>query len=168
MVVLQEDIETAIQINSISFVFAWSDVTPSHVIDFTIRMANVESDQLTNTFSENYAPGTLVEVYYTDSLYLEGGVGTELTLELDTPFFYNGQDNLLVDISYPDGECWTRVYNWEAGTARCLRYLFMPGGSGSSTGYLFEWVPYMVFEGTANLDQSTFGAIKLILGGIDH
>ena len=165
---MQEEISTAFTISSITFVFAWPDVIPSYVEEFTMSMALVESDQLTDTFSENYAPGTLVEVYYTDSLYLEGGVGTEFILELDTPFFYNGQDNLLIDFYYPDGECWTKVYNWEAGTARCLRYLFMPGGSGSSTGYLYECVPYMVFEGTANLGQSTFGAIKAILGGIGH
>ena len=167
MVVLQEDIETAFQINSIKYVFCWPEET-SYVKDITICMALVECDQLTNTFSENYAPGSLVEVYYNDSLYLENGYGNELILELDTPFFYNGQDNLLIDIYYPDGECWSRVYNWEAGTARCLRYSFMPGGSGSSTGYLFEWVPYMVLEGMEALDQSTFGAVKVIQGGIEH
>ncbi len=167
MVVLQEEIKTAFQINSITFVFAWPEET-SYVTDFTISMANVENDQLIETFSQNYDPGTLVEVYHCDSLCLENGYGNELVLELDTPFFYNGQDNLLIDIYYPDGECWSRVYNWEAGTARCLRYLFLPGGSGSSTGYFFEWIPYMVFEGTANFDQSTFGAVKVILGDINH
>ncbi len=161
---MQEDIETAFEISSITFVFAWPEET-SYVTDFTLSLANVENDQLTETFAENYAQGTLVEVYHTDSLHLENGYGNELVLELDIPFFYNGQDNLLIDIYYPDGDCWSRVYNWEAGTARCLTSLFLPGGSPSSTGYLFEWIPYMVFEGTQSLEQNTFGAVKVILGG---
>ncbi len=161
---MQEDIETAFEISSITFVFAWPEEN-SYVTDFSLSMANVEIDQLTETFAENYAQGTIVEVYHNDSLHLENGYGNELVLELDTPFFYNGQSNLLIDIYYPDGQCWSRVYNWEAGTARCLRYLFMPGGSCSSTGYLFEWVPYMIFEGTQSLEQNTFGAVKVILGG---
>jgi len=161
---LQEDIGTAFEISSIAYVFTWPEEI-SYVTDFTLSMANVENDQLTETFAENYAQGTLVEVYYTDSLFLENGYGTELVLELDAPFFYNGQDNLLIDIYYPSGQCYSLVYNWEAGTARSLSYLFPPGGSPSTTGYLFEWVPYMVFEGTQSLEQNTFGAVKVILGG---
>lgn len=165
MVVLQEDIGNAFQISEVSFVIHHAD-SDSYVKDFTLSMAHVESDQLTETFTANYQPGSLVEVYHTDSLDLSGENGEEIFLDLDTPFQYNGQDNLLIDINYPEGYCWTAVYIWEAGPARCLSDMFLPGGSAGSTGDLFGWVTYIVFEGTVSLDQCTFGAVKIEFGGM--
>ncbi len=165
MVVLQEDIGNAFQISDLSFVVHHAD-PDSYVEDFSLSMTHVESEQLTETFTANYQPGSLVEVYHTDSLDLSGVNGEGILLELDTPFQYNGQDNLLIDINYPDGYCWTAVYNWEAGPARCLRDVFLPSGSAGSTGDLSDWIPYMVFEGTQSLDQCTFGAVKVEFGRI--
>ena len=66
----------------------------------------MEDEVLSETFSENYPPGALVEVFYRDSLNItDGGGATELVVELDTSFFYNGVDNLLIDLYYPDGSC---------------------------------------------------------------
>ncbi len=164
---MQEDIGTAFQISELSFVIHHS-YGESYVNEFTLSMAHVESDQLTETFTANYQPASLVEVYYTDSLDLSGENGDEICLELITPFQYNGQDNLLIDINYPDGNCWTAAYMWEAGSARCLTAMFLPGGSAGSTGDLVNWVPYMVLEGTQSLYQSTFGAIKIEFGCIQE
>ena len=168
MVVLQEDIGSAFEISSVSYVFSYSEGGTIYVKDFTLSLAHVENDQLTEIFSANYQPGSLVEVCHIDSLYLENGYGNELVLELDTPFQYNGQDNLLVDIYYPEGNCYSNVYNWEAGSNRSLVDLFMPGGSGSNSGYLGNWLPYMVLGGTQSLDQCTFGAIKIELGTLQE
>ncbi len=162
---MQEDIGTAFEISEITFVIDHSSGA-SYVNEFTLSLAHVESDQLTNTFTANYQTASLVEVYYTDSLDLSGENGDEICLELQTPFQYNGQDNLLLDINYPDGSCWTAAYMWEAGSARCLTGMFLPGGSAGSTGDLFDSVPYMILEGTESLDQCTFGAIKIELGGM--
>lgn len=165
MVVLQEEIGSAFTIGSIKYVYSHQD--PSYANAFSVSMAHVDADVLTDTFTQNYQPGALMEVYHTDSLPLSGGIGDELVIELDTPFSYNGQDNLLIDIYYPEGNCYTQVYNWEAGTDRSLVDMFLPGGSGSNSGYLGDWVPYMILETPLSLQQSTFGAVKAVLGGMD-
>jgi len=163
VVVLQEDIETAFEISSIAFEIPYN-VSMSCVKEFYLSMATVENDYLVETFSENYMPGSLVEVYYSDSLVLSEGPAAKLVLELDTPFFYNGEDNLLIDIYYPQGSCWCSNYGWQAGTARCVYDFFYPGGSGNPTGQTSDWLPYMVLEGTQSLEQSTFAAIKVMIG----
>ena len=162
---MQEDIGSAFEISSISYVIG-SGFLMDYVEDFCLSMAHVESDQLTETFSENYQAGSLIEVFQTDSLHIGVGYENELLLELNTPFQYNGQDNLLIDIYYPDGWCYSTVFNWYGGTNRSLVDLFMPGGSASSTGNLDTCVPYMILEGTESLDQCTFGSIKIELGGM--
>jgi len=166
VVVLQEDIETAFEISSIAFEIPASSGI-SYAKEFSLSMVSVENDFLVETFSENYMPGSLVEVYYSDSLLLTQGSASakELVLELDTPFFYNGVDNLLIDIYYPDGSCWCGNYGWQAGTARGVYNQFLPGTGGGPTGYLSDWIPYMVLEGTQSLEQSTFAAVKVIIGG---
>ncbi|OPX30316.1 MAG: hypothetical protein B1H09_05185 [Gemmatimonadaceae bacterium 4484_173] len=162
---MQEDIETAFGISSITLELP-SDMMASYAKEISLSMANVENDILSETFSENYLPGSLVEVFYLDSLFLtDGTVTTELVLELDTPFFYNGVDNLLIDFYYPDGSCWCGNYGWNTGTARCVYNKFYPGTGGGPTGLVSDWIPYMVLEGTQSLEQNTFGAVKVILGG---
>ena len=162
---MQEDIGSAFQISAVAFAIDYG--TPdSYVEDFTLSMAHVESDQLTETFTANYQSGSLMEVYHTDSLSVSGESGDELFLELHTPFQYNGQDNLLIDIFYPEGNCYSIVFNWVAGPARSLSDTFLPGGSAGSIGDLLDWVPYMVFEGIESLEQNTFGAIKVEFGRI--
>ena len=102
---MQEDIETAFEISSITLDIP-SDRMVSYAKEFSLSMANVEDEVLSETFSENYPPGALVEVFYRDSLNTTDGGATELVTELDTSFFYNGVDNLLIGLlCYPDGSC---------------------------------------------------------------
>jgi len=156
VVVVQEDIETAFEIPE--------GIMISYAKDFTQSMAAVESDYLVETFSENHLPGPLVEVHYSDSLVVLEGHATEHVLELDTPFSYNGVDNLLIDICYSDSTAWCGNYGWQDGTARCVYDLFYSGGSGNPTGQSSGWIPYMVLQGMSDLRPSTAGASKAIPG----
>ena len=111
-IVLADDIGTAITISSIIFVSSYSE-SLNYVLDFTLSLAPTESQSLSTVFSENYEPGTLIEVFQIDSLDLAMSVGGSLIIEFDTPYFYDGQDNLLLDIYYPDGCCYFTI-------VRCL------------------------------------------------
>lgn len=164
MVVLQEELGQPFVIGSITYVFCWGEEF-SFVNDFQLSMAHVEIDQLSSVFAENYEPGTLQQVFFCDSLFLCNGYGNQLTIELDNPFYYNGTDNLLIDIYYPTGYCYSQVYNWEAGMNRALLDFIFGSGSGGPTGELFEYLPFMVIEEYEDLSQNTFGGIKVILGG---
>ncbi len=159
---MQEDIGFAMEIGSITYVrpnscSGWAG-------DFSMKMAHVTIDQLSETFADNYAPGALQEVVFIDSLPLGGASGSSLTIEFDQPFWYNGSDNLLIDIYYPQGWSCAAVHNWEAGPARSLVDLFPYYGSPGSTGDLYNLVPYMVLEGELELMGMTFGGIKVELG----
>ena len=92
-------------------------------------------------------------------------MGDEIAIQLDTPFCYNGVDNLLIDINYSDGSTSSYVYNWFAGPNRCLVDYYSPGGSSGETGNLNQSVPYMILESPEDLRQDSFGGIKVILGG---
>lgn len=160
---MQEDIGFPFIINSITYkraggAYGWAG-------DFSIKMAHVSIDELSETFSNNYEPGSLQEVVFIDSLPLYGAPGSTLTIEFDEPFYYNGTDNLLIDIYYPLGMVEAAVYNWEAGPSRCVMDMFTPYGSAGSTGELVSKLPYMILEGELELAGLTFGRIKLILGG---
>jgi len=132
-----------------------------------MKMAHVTIDELSETFADNVAPGALQEVVFIDSLRLYGEVGSTLTIQFDQPFYYNGTDNLLIDIHYPDGMVEASAYNWEAGPARSVYCLFPPSGSANPTGELSSKLPYMILECEFGLEAGTFGSIKIILGGAD-
>lgn len=163
---MQEEIVHPFTINSVTYTraggaYGWAG-------EFSIKMAHVTIDELSETFTYNYEPGSLQEVVFIDSLPLYGEPGSTLTIEFDEPFWYNGTDNLLIDIYYPQGMVEAAVYNWEAGLSRCLVDMFPPSGSSSAEGELCSKLPYMVFEGEMSLAGITFGGIKIVLGGTDE
>jgi hypothetical protein len=165
VVVHQEDIGFPCTIESITYVrpnggYGWAG-------GFSMKMAHVSIDELSETFADNFTPGTLEEVAFIDSLPLYGGAGSQLTIQFDQPFYYNGTDNLLIDIHYPDGMVEAGVYNWTAGPARNVCSIFPPGGSPDPSGDLSNMVPYMILECEMALGACTFGHIKIILGGAD-
>lgn len=159
---MQEDIGFAMEIGSITYVRPYS--CGGWAGSFSMKMAHVAIDQLSETFADNYEPGSLQEVVFIDSLPLAGASGSTLTITFDQPFWYNGVDNLLIDICYPDGWACAGVHNWEAGPARSLVDLFPYSGSAGATGELFTKVPYMILEGELELMGMTFGGIKVELG----
>ncbi len=166
VVVLKDEIGTAFQISGILFsIEHFSGV--SYVRDFSISMTHVESDMLTETFTANYQPGSLAQVYFADSLSLIAENEDELFIELDNPFQYNGEDNLLIDFYFPDGGSYSAVESWVAGYNRSLFDIFLPNGTPELTGDLDIFLPHMILEGIESLDQNTFAAIKIELGGWD-
>ena len=164
VVVLQEEIGTQMSIGSLTFVEGYDSYSTA-ALNFSISMAHVTISELSETFADNYEPGSLVEVCFLDTLNLTGVLGDEISIQFDTPFYYNGTDNLLIDIDYSDGSTSSYVYNWFAGQNRCLADYYSPGGSSGATGNLYQSIPYMIFEPPDDLNRDTFGGIKVILGG---
>lgn len=158
---------TAMEIQSITFTASVPVNMGCYALDFSMSFAHTDVDQLSETFEMNYTPGSLIEVFQTDSLVLDQIEGETLVLELDTPFFYNGQDNLLIDIYYPSGYLYYSVWCWTAGSNRSLSRMFAPYSDFKDrleTGNLFEDLPWMIIEGDLGLDETTFGRIKVMLG----
>lgn len=157
MVVLASDIGDAIEIES----FSWKrfDSPDDHGTfnDMAVYMGLCDSDQLGTTFDDNYIPGTRILVlsgspYTTQTV----GVNEWFDFVFDTPFWYNGQDNLLIEIEWSSGAGSLYSWNWDGGTNRS-----MYAGYGMSTASsLGSKVPNLRLNGTLSLTNSTFAQIK--------
>jgi len=81
-----------------------SNIVGSATMDsFSIRMAHSQNDSLSAFFENNHVePWTVVmnRTSYTVNSY---GGQNWITIELDHPFYYNGQDNLLIDFIWKGG-----------------------------------------------------------------
>ena len=155
----EREVGQAILIESISFMV--EDYYSSWKDSVSIYMALTELNELTDTFESNYTIGTRQLVLEMDTLYY-GTVPDEwFTIELQTPFWYNGESNLLLELFSPGADGgYTDIYNWNSNTSRAL----VTNDCGQTTGNLDSWVPYMILSGSLGLDQRTFASIKVTAG----
>lgn len=155
MVVLDEEMSGDMTISAISMKNFCSDqYAQQHV---TIWMGQSELDVLTCVFDDNYTPGSRTLVFDQDSVITGGNANEWFTLLLDTPFEYDGQTNLIIDIE--SLYCSTiYVWGWETGAHRNL-YTYIPG---SPTGAPDTEIPHLQIHGSLELECTTFGRIKTL------
>jgi hypothetical protein len=124
----------------------------------TISMGLCESDTLSATYDDNYIPGTKTEVFNAASHTVSAPTGDQwFYVTLDTPYWYNGEDNLIIEFEWPSGSGSLYVYHWPTGGNRAVN-----GGYGSGSGYPEVNIPYMLLSGGLDFDQASFGSIKSI------
>ena len=129
---------------------------------FEIYMGLYDEDYLGTGFDDNYIDGSRYLVYSMNPWTATVGKNEMITFDLDTPFWYNGNDNLVIEITWSWGELGDHFMTW--GWNDFGRSLF--GYYGSPTGTYEDRVPYLVLDGTMTLDQSTFGGIKAFFGSL--
>jgi len=157
VVVLASDIGDAIEIESFSWKRSPSPDDHGTFNDMAIYMGLCGSDQLGTTFDDNYIPGTRILVL-SGSPYTTQTVGVNEWFEFvfDTPFWYNGQDNLLIEIQWSSGAGSLYSWNWNGGSNRCIYGLY-----GMATSLVQSSnVPNLRLNGTLSLTNSTFARIK--------
>ncbi len=165
MVVLKDEIGTAVSIEKISFMINITGSGPLTKEDVTFYLALSDQDELSTYFLENYISGTRIEVLHLDAWDLSGEQGDWVEVEFETPFWYSCENNLLLEISTPENDiCYARFYNWDPDATRSLHNYDVT----ESQGTLLSEVPYMIIEGTLNLEQNTFARIKILLGEIEE
>ncbi len=158
MVVLDSEIGNAMTISALK----WKRVTGfgennTNLQDFKIYMGYSSLDVLGTNFNNNFIPGTRTLVYSRDPLVITGvAPETWFTSTLDTPFFYNGTNNLLVEIEWSTGSNSIYIYHWDAVLGRSV----VSQTYGTPTGDLDVIVPHLILSGTLDLESSTFGSIK--------
>jgi len=156
--VYADEINTAITIESISFrIYGPSPIAYSDGLEMYIGLS--DNEELSETFESNILPGTRTLVFNTDSLYIGGAPGEMLEIEFETPYYYSGEHNLIVDM-VSDYNNYIIVYGWESGVQKGL----VSYSLSSTLGQLFTKLPYMVLEGTLDLQPSTVGSIKIEFG----
>ncbi len=160
VVVLSSEMGSAMEIQSISFRRYPSPESQGTYTDFTMYMGLCSSDELVATFDDNWIPGTKTEVMSASSYTTETvAVGDWFTFNLDTPYWYNGQDNLLIEVNWSDGSTGSLYsWSWDTGTDRKIYGLY--GSTMAPPANINGNVPTMQINGALSLDQSTFGRIK--------
>lgn len=156
---MEEEIGQEISIESISYMVSSMQSNHNNVYDIEIYMGLTELDVLTDNFQDNYAPGTRQLVLSADTICYGDTVDVWSAIQLQYPFHYAGQDNLVIEIVC-QGSGYSPVYNWNTGSNRVL-YTY---NLSSSTGTRYSYLPYMLLSGSLSLEQRTFGSIKVLLG----
>lgn len=160
MVVLSSEIGTAIEISSIMWEKSPITSTNADCEGFSMYLGLSSAPTLsTGSFDGNYNSGTRTLVYSTSLLTIDMA-DPWAQIDLDTPYFYNGSDNLIIEIQWDNGTEDNSYYcnEWTAGANRCV---YQQGGSGITSD---SNLPHMMLVGTLALEGNTFGGIKVELG----
>jgi len=160
VVVLSGEIGTAMQINSMKWHKNAATLSDAQCEGFSIYLGLCADDQLSNSsYDGNYIAGTKTLVYSTDPLFVnQADEWAEIIL--DEPYWYNGTDNLIIEIQWDNATHDNSYYNheWLAGDNRCIF-------TQSSTDILsYNMLPHMILAGSLSLENSTFAGIKVELG----
>jgi hypothetical protein len=158
VVVLDSEIGTAMDINTL----AWKRTPigdPSATLDeIEIYMGLCATDELGTTFEDNYIPGTKTLVFSSSPFTISADPEEWAEVTLDTPFWYNGSDNLIIEVTWPNGSGSFYVYKWSSGSDRSLE-----SGYGGTTGTLSQDVSHLQLIGDVGLEPSTFAEVKASL-----
>lgn len=128
--------------------------------NFELYMGLCSSDVLTNSFEGNYVSGSKILVFDANPLIISPDGNDWSTITLETPYWYNGQDNLIIELLWDNATNDNAYYSgqWDSGANRMLYQQTTPVLNLSS------WIPHMRLSGDLSLSQSTFAEIKYLLG----
>lgn len=153
---LEEELGNAIEIETIFLKRTIQGETEVTLDTLVIYMGYCDSDELGDVFAENYRPGTMTEVFWEENFTVYApDPDSWFSVDLETPFFYDGSGNLIIEYGWPDGHGAVFNYNWEDTVARSLIQ-----GWGSPTGSTGLGCPHLLLTGSLSLEPLTFGAIK--------
>ncbi len=126
---------------------------------FKLYVGLASVSELSNRYEDNYILGTRTLVYQSASQVMSAGPDEWMTITLDTPFWYNGVDNVIVELEWVGGVNMFYTYMWETGASRGL---MNKADVSAPTGTLSTKMSHLMFEGTMALEQHTFGYIKAL------
>ena len=127
-------------------------------LDLEIHMGLCSADQLVPTFEDNYLPGTKTLVMSADTLCFDVEPNQWVSVVLDQPYVYDGEQNLLIEVFHNPNYTGFNSWSWLAGESRSVGAYGNPGTTGSPD----ERVPWMVLVGASGLRATTFGGIKAL------
>lgn len=161
MIAKADEIGDAIEISSIGWHRGTGGTPTASFNNFNIYLGYCPEDMLGTNFMDNYTEGSRVLVKHSASIIVAEGTDDWFTIDLDDPFWYNGEGNLILEVE------------WDSGSGSVHNYFFETTGypmrlkaaeSGAETGFLSSSRCQFMLIGTAALESDTFGAIKVILG----
>ena len=142
-------------ISSISFVHApGAQRAEATFYEFYLDMGYCSNNELGAYYAENYVSGSKIRVFErTGNITF---YASDPTIYFDSPFFFNPVNgNLIIDISWPDGEDEFYVYNHGTAGVSCVT-----SGFYDPSGYVFTDMAHLFLQGTWSMEQTTFAGIK--------
>lgn len=161
MVARDEEIGTAMIIESMLWHRAETGDSIATFQDFDIFLGYCPGDYLGYFFDDNFEPGSRTLVFHSDELVVEAGPETWFEIVLEQPFWYDGQRNLLFELSWSDAE--GSIHTYLFNTPMNPVSLKAPT-KGGETGFLSSMRCQFMLQGQLGLVQDTFGGIKVLLG----
>jgi hypothetical protein len=163
LVVLDSEIGDAMTISSLGWQRAPSGSDQGHYYGVEIYMGLCASDGLGAAFEDNWVPGTKTLVFSADTLDLAAGPDAWEQVILDTPYWFDGQQNLLIDLQWASANTSYSFYTWkwETGAVRSVKATSLPSPSGILSTQMSE----LMLTGVLALDQLTLGEIKTVFVG---
>ncbi len=158
VVVLDSEIENAMEILSLAWQRATGGSDQGHYYGVEIYMGLCADDELDATFDSNWVPGTRTLVFAADTLDLSGNANDWAAVALDSPYWYGGEQNLLIDLQWASANTAYSFYTWrwDTGAVRCVKAVSL----AAPTGVLSTQISELMLSGDLSLSQSTFGGIK--------
>ena len=164
VVVLDEEIGSDFEINSIAWQKHPAGDVSAEFATFKIYMGLCSEDQLGSVFDDNYISGTRTLVYESSSQVMSGSVDEWVSIVLDTDYQYDSSEgNLIIEVTWISCVDLKSFYtrSWDAGSIRAIGYT-QTGAPTHPTGSLSSSLPRLMITGTAGgaLESLTFGAVK--------
>lgn len=157
---LESEIGGAMEISSFSMMSTPSTGSSVFLDTLVIYMGNCDETSLGTDYEANYREGSRIKVLWQENCtVLAPQAGEWFDIELDQPFWYDGQGGLIIEFAWPDGYDHVYNYNWSTTTERSLH-----GGWGAATGFTTADVPRILLKGALSLEGMTFGGIKACFG----
>lgn len=162
MVARAREIGSAIEIESISWQRGVSGNTSSSDYEnFRIYMGYCPKEYLGTDFINNYTPGSRTLVLQANTLSIAAEPDEWFTVDLDSSFWYNGEDNLILEVVWDSGTGDPSIRQFN--TPQTPASLKSADSSGEK-GFLSSLRCQFMLNGTMKLDSGTFASIKVILG----
>jgi len=156
-----DEIGDAIEVSSIGWHRATGGTATATFNKFRIFVGYCPNDMLGTNFMDNYIEDTRTEVHFSSSITVAEGGEEWFYIDLDTPFWYDGTQNLILEVV------------WESGSGSVHNYFFDTAGTpmrlksaepDSETGFLSSLRCQFMLVGTEQLENGTFASVKVLLG----
>jgi hypothetical protein len=165
VVVLDEEIGIDLNIWEIGWQVHPAAQPSAEFAGFKVYLGYCDSDQLGAVFDDNYVPGSKVLVYDSASQVCSGSPGEWFSIELQTPFSYvQSMGNLIVETQWeaPVDHQSFYTWAWDTGTIRAVANT-AAGAPSAPSGSLSSAMSSLMITGQGmTLEQSTFGAVKVL------
>ncbi len=160
---LQEELSEPLQIDRLELYATHSAHASGEFYQFSILLCETEVQSLSTSFQANYGTGTPVTVFSLDTLSIEWSHSAPgwNGFDLETPFQYQGDRNLIIEFRYLGDDGHT-VNARAAGLPAADRCLSAPHPSSASGSFMSFLTCMRIHYGSQSVHDATFGGIKTL------